>query len=174
MMQKKIFSIGFEKIVINNSAICNPKLITEIANYSGSQSIIISVDIKRNMFGNYSIYSNNGTKKTSLKLIYWIKMLEDLGAGELLVTSIDRDGTWEGFDIEIMKKISDSVNIPVIANGGAGDISHISKIINETDISAVCLGSMVVFQKKDMGVLINFPDKHKLDELLSTSKKGIN
>jgi cyclase len=159
---KQILSIGFEKIVLNSAAYSYPELVKEIANYSGNQSVVGSIDVKKNIWGKYNIYSHDGTKKQDIEPIEWAKRLEDLGAGELLVTSIDRDGTWSGFDIEIMKKIADAVKIPVIANGGAGNIDHIEEIIKKSSISAVALGSMVVYQSKGYGVLVNFPDKTEL------------
>lgn len=164
---KKILSIGFEKIVLNTAAIENPNLITKIAEHSGNQSIIVSIDIKKSIFGNYVVSSHDGTKKTKLNPLAWAQQAEELGAGELLITSMDRDGTWKGFDIEITKNISENVNIPVIANGGAGSIEDIGKIVNEGNVSAVALGSMVVYQQKGMGVLVNFPDKIKLKNVLN-------
>jgi cyclase len=163
---KKILSIGFEKIILNTAAIENPSLVSEIANHSGNQSVLVSIDVKRNLWGKYQVYSHDGTKKQNHNPIDLAKKMEDFGAGELLVTSIDRDGTWFGYDIDILKKISDAVNIPVIANGGAGKLDHIGEVISKTSISAVALGSMVVYQKKDMGVLVNFPNKEELDKVL--------
>jgi len=163
---KTILSIGFEKIVINSAAIENPKLITDIAKHSGSQSVVVSIDVKKNIFGSYSVYSQDGKIKTKLNPIEWAKFAEMAGAGELLVTSMDRDGTWQGFDFEIIKQITDVVSIPVIANGGAGCISDIVKVVKEANASATALGSMVVYQQKGMGVLVNFPDKHSLNQQL--------
>ncbi|MDO8994062.1 AglZ/HisF2 family acetamidino modification protein [Daejeonella sp.] len=163
---KKILSIGFEKIILNTAAIENPFLVSEIANHSGNQSVLVSIDIKRNLWGNYQVYSHCGTKRQNHNPVDLAKTMEDFGAGELLVTSMDRDGTWTGYDIDILKKISDAVNIPVIANGGAGKLDHIDEIISKTNISAVALGSMVVYQKKGMGVLVNFPDRNLLEAAL--------
>lgn len=163
---KKILSIGFEKIVINTAAFTDPTLITKIAEHSGKQSVIGSIDIKKSLLGKYQVYIHDGTKKTDLDSVGWAQKLESLGAGELLVTAIDRDGTWKGFDIELTKMISAAVSIPVIANGGAGKIEHIGQVVHESNASAVALGSMVVYQNKDMGVLVNFPDRGKLAELL--------
>ncbi len=162
---KKIFNIGFEKVIINTAAHENPSFISEVANHFGNQSIIASIDVKKNFFNKYRVYTCDGTKKTKLNPIEWAKELQSLGAGELLVTSIDRDGTWTGYDIDLLKKITSSVNIPVIANGGAGDINHIISAKNEGNASAIALGSMVVYQGKDLGVLINFPSKEKLNKL---------
>jgi cyclase len=161
-MAKKILSIGFEKIVINTAAYLNPKLVTEIANYSGNQSVVGSIDVKKNLFGKYQIFTHDGTTKQIKDPVQWAKELEDLGAGELLVTSIDRDGTWSGYELDILKRITSVVTIPLIANGGAGSIQDISKAVSYSNVSAVALGSMVVYQQKGMGVLVNFPPNYKL------------
>jgi len=159
---QKILSIGFEKIVINTAAIENPGLISKLALHSGSQSVIVSIDVKKNFLSGYSVFSYDGKRKTKLDPVTWAKQVEELGAGELLITSMDREGTWKGFDLEITRKICNAVRIPVIAHGGAGSIEHINQVISEGKASAVALGSMVVYQKKDMGVLVNFPDKNEI------------
>ena len=163
---RKILSIGFEKIVLNTAAYTNPKLVSEIANFSGSQSVVISIDIKKNIFGKYQVFIFDGTKKVSIDPIEYALKLEKLGAGELLVTSMDKDGTWLGFELDILNKISSTVNIPVIANGGAGNLNHIADVINNTKVSAVALGSMLLYQGKGLGVLVNFPDKNNLSNYL--------
>lgn len=164
---KKILSIGFEKIVLNTAAFENKKLVSEIANHSGNQSLIGSIDVKKNIWGKYQVYICDGTKKIDMDPIEWAQELETLGVGELLVTSMDNDGTWKGFDIEIISKIANSVRIPVIANGGAGNISHIEDAVKNSKVSAVALGSMVVYQAKGLGVLVNFPDRKKLESIIN-------
>lgn len=159
---KKILSIGFEKVVINTYAIEKPEFITQLAEHFGNQSVIGSIDVNKNVWGNYHVYSHDGTKKTKLDPIEWAVELENIGAGELLITSMDRDGTWKGYDIDLIKMITDEVNVPVIANGGAGCIVDIGEVVKEGRASAVALGSMVVYQQKNMGVLVNFPDKKEL------------
>jgi imidazole glycerol-phosphate synthase subunit HisF len=163
---KKILSIGFEKLVINSAAIENPEFITQLANHFGNQSVIVSIDIKKNLWDNYQIYSQDGTRKSKKKVVEWAKEVEDRGAGELLITSMNNDGTWKGYDVGLVKSVTDAVNIPVIANGGAGNVEHIGEIVHEGGASAVALGSMVVYQQKDMGVLVNFPDIIKLETAL--------
>lgn len=163
---KKILSIGFEKIVINTSAYLNPNLISEIANYSGNQSVIGSIDFKKNIFGKYQVFTHDGTQKQSKDPVIWAKELEELGAGELLLTSMDNDGTWKGYDIDFLNRITSVVNIPVIANGGAGNLFHIKDVVKVANVSAVALGSMVVYQAEGLGVLVNFPDKDKLNTFL--------
>jgi imidazole glycerol-phosphate synthase subunit HisF len=170
---KKILTIGFEKIVINTAAILNPSLVTKISENCGNQSLIGSIDVKRNLLGRYHTYTHDGTVKTSLDPMEWAQKLELLGVGELLITSMNQDGTWNGFDIEITRQIADAVSIPVIANGGAGCIEDIKLMVNSGKASAVALGSMVVYQKKGMGVLVNFPDKIDLNKALYSLKLGI-
>jgi len=159
----EILSIGFEKIILNTSAFENPKLITEIVDQFGSQSLIISIDVKKNLLGKYSFFTNCGKSKQKIDPIEWAKSVEKLGAGELLITSMEREGTWHGYDIAFLNKISNSVNIPIIANGGAGNVDHIIDVFENTEIAAVAVGSMLVYQAKGLGVLVNFPDKKKLE-----------
>jgi len=163
---KKILSIGFEKIVINTAAFYNPTLISDIAAHSGSQSIIGSIDVRKNLLGKYQLYSHDGTKKEKINPVEWAIRLQELGVGELLLTSMDKEGTWNGYDMNITQIISDAVTIPVIANGGAGNITHIEDVLQKAHASAAALGSMVVYQKEGMGVLVNFPDKRELDKLI--------
>lgn len=163
---KKIFSIGFEKVVINSNSILNPELIKELSDHFGSQSIVGSIDVKRNFFGNEEVVTHSASKSTDKSPVEWALELSNLGVGELLVTSVDQEGTWNGYDIDLIKAISDVATVPIIANGGAGNVQHIEEVIKKGGASAAGVGSMVVFQKKDYGVLVNFPDKQKLDEVL--------
>ncbi|MCL4641621.1 MULTISPECIES: AglZ/HisF2 family acetamidino modification protein [Olivibacter] len=163
---KTILSIGFEKIVINSAAHDNPTLITEIANHFGSQSVVASIDTKKNFWGKQMVYSHDGSKKTGKDPVIWAKELESRGAGELLLTSIDQEGTWSGYDLDTIRKVTEAVRIPVIANGGAGKIDHIVDAVKVAGASAVALGSMVVYQQKGLGVLVNFPDRSVLSKRL--------
>ncbi|MCZ6704122.1 MAG: AglZ/HisF2 family acetamidino modification protein [Ignavibacteria bacterium] len=163
---KKILSIGFEKLVINTYSFEKPQFITQLADHFGKQSVIGSIDVKRDLLGKYQVCSHDGTIKTKLNPVEWATMLEDLGAGELLITSMDRDGTWNGYDIELVKSITDAVQIPVIALGGACSTENIGNVVNQGGASAVALGSLVVYQGKDLGVLVNFPDKEELEKVL--------
>lgn len=163
---KKIFQIGIEKVVINSAAFTNPLFITKLAEHFGNQAIVASIDVKKNMFGTYQVFSNSGTKKQKVDPVTWAQELERLGAGEILLTAIHQEGTWKGFDINIIEKISNAVNIPVIANGGASSIEDIGKAVKKGCASAVSLGSMIVYQNKGMGVLVNFPDNNKIKKIL--------
>jgi len=162
---KQILSIGFEKVILNTAAAKNHELVTKISEHFGAQAVVVSIDVKKNMRG-YQVYINDGTKKLHIDVLDWAKQAEQLGAGEILLTSMDRDGTWSGFDVEITRTVAASVGIPVIANGGSGSIEHIAEVVKNGMASAVALGSMLVYQKKGMGVLVNFPDKEKLEQIL--------
>jgi cyclase len=164
---KEILSIGFEKVVVNNILFENQELVTKIAEETGSQSVIVSIDVRKNVLGKYHVYKYNGKIKTNYEPLEWAQELEKLGAGEILLTSINKDGTWDGFDVNLMKIITSSVHIPVIANGGAGNNFHIEEVVKKGNVSAVALGSMVVFQAKGMGVLVNFPDKKEIEKALN-------
>ena len=163
---KQIFGIGFEKVVLNSCPIENIKVLSEIAAHFGNQAVIASIDVKKSFLGKYQVWSHSATKNAKKDPVNWAIELENAGAGEILLTSIDKEGTWSGFDVELVKKVSDSVSIPVIAHGGAGTIDHIGEVVKKASASAVALGSMVVYQKKGLGVLINFPDKELLDKAL--------
>lgn len=155
---ERIFQTGFEKVVLNTAAYRTPEVITQIAKRYGSQAVVGSIDVKKDLLGRYHVYVADGIEKIKVSPVDWAKQLEAIGAGELLVTSMDKDGTWGGYDTMIIERISEAVKIPVIANGGAGDVKHFKSAIN-AKASALAIGSMVVYQKKGMGVLINFPDK---------------
>ncbi|MBI9087695.1 MAG: imidazole glycerol phosphate synthase subunit HisF [Desulfobacterium sp.] len=163
---ERVFKMGFEKVILNSSALKNPHLIRELSKAFGSQSIIVAIDVKKNFIGKQQCRGVSGKLNSKKLPMEWAKQVQDLGAGEILLTSIDREGTWSGFDLELVKSVSDAVTIPVIANGGAGCINHIGEAVKLGNASAVALGSMVVYQKKGMGVLVNFPDKKQLKKVL--------
>jgi cyclase len=153
---RKVFDCGFEKVVLNSILFSNSGIINEIAAVYGAQAVVASVDVKKNLMGNYKLYSHSGTNNTNYDPVAWVKQLENLGVGEIMVNSIERDGTWEGYDEKLIKNIAAAVAVPVIACGGAGSITDLKKAI-EAGASAVAAGSMFVYQKKGMGVLISFP-----------------
>ena len=161
-----ILRIGFEKIVVNSHAVENPDFITQLSRRFGSQAVIVSIDVKRSALGRHHVYTRAGTRNEHLDPVEWAQRAEALGAGEILLTSIDREGTWAGFDVELVRSVTTAVRIPVIAHGGAGRLSDIRTAVVQGGASAVALGSMVVFQKKGMGVLVNFPDAAQLEAVL--------
>ena len=161
---EKVFKIGFEKIILNSASFTHPEVIAEIARVYGSQAVVIAVDVRKNFWGKYEVFGVSGTVNHKKNPIEWVKEVENLGAGEILLTSIDREGTWKGFDVELVRKITDTTSLPVVAHGGAGSIQHIEDVVKGGNASAVALGSMVVYQKQGLGVLVNFPDKQVLEK----------
>ncbi len=158
---KKVYDCGFEKIILNSVLFENIHLVEQIANIYGSQSVVGSIDVKKNLFGNYNVYSHSGTKKTSEDPLKWAKKLELGGIGEIILNSIDNDGTWNGYLLDLIKLVSHKINIPMIACGGAGSEQDFRDAVL-AGASAVAAGSMFVFQKKEMGVLISFPSSLRL------------
>jgi cyclase len=166
---KKIMSIGFEKLVINTAAFRDRLFLRQLSDHFGAQAVIGSIDVKKTMLGKYHVYVNDGREKTGIDPVEWAQQLEELGVGEILLTSMDRDGMWTGYDLDITKRVSDAVKIPVIANGGAGMVGDIADAAKTAGVSAVAVGSMVVYQKKGMGVLVNFPDRGELEKNLDSA-----
>lgn len=155
---KKIFNLGIEKVILNSAAITNPSLVSEIANVFGSQAVVLSIDVKQSFFSKrYNIYSHSGKRKSNLDLNTWAKKCEGLGVGEILLNNIRKDGTWEGYDKDLYKSVQRNLTIPLIGCGGAKNIDDISELIKYSNCSAAGVGSMVVYQKKGKGVLVNFP-----------------
>lgn len=157
-----LFKIGFEKVILNSATFTHPKLIGEIAAIYGNQAVIAAIDVKKNIWGKYEVHGYHGTINYKKSPVDWVKELENLGAGEILLTNIDHEGTWKGFDTDLLRMVSDATILPVIANGGAGSVADIGDAVKKGKASAVALGSMVVYQQKDMGVLVNFPDSLSL------------
>jgi imidazole glycerol-phosphate synthase subunit HisF len=163
---EKLFRNGVEKIIVNATAIHKPELIKEAAEQFGNQSIVVSMDVKKNFWGNYHIFSNKGTIDTKQNPVEFAKKMEDLGAGEILLTAIEKEGLMDGYDLNIIKQVTQAVSIPVVANGGAGNIAHFQQAVTEGGASAVTAGSMFVFYGKLRGILINYPCQKSLKDLL--------
>jgi cyclase len=164
---KKLLSIGIEKIILNTSAVENPALVREAANYAGSQAIVISMDVRKTLLGKYELYVRSGTKGTRLDPIKQAVEMEKRGAGELLINSIDRDGMMQGYDLELIRNVSDAVSIPVVACGGAGKLQDLGDVIKLGGASAAGAGSIFVFQGPLRGVLISYPSQADLKRILS-------
>ena len=162
---RQLFHVGIEKIIINSAAYYKDRLISEIAKIFGSQSVVVSVDVKKGLFGKYSLYSYSGIKKEKKNLIDHVKNIEEKGAGEIIISNIGCDGLLNGYDLELVKSVSDSVNIPVIANCGAGKISNF-KAAKRSGATAVAAGSMFVFQGPHKAVLIKYPDCEELQSII--------
>jgi len=162
---REILKTGIEKVVIGTAAHTHPFLIQEAADLFGSQCVVISVDVRKNLFGEYRLWYHSGRKKSAKNIDQFLFEVETAGAGEILIHDMSREGTWKGFDINLIQKICSRVEVPVIALGGAGDVVHISAALVDGHASAVAIGSMAVYQQKDKGVLINFPEREILKKI---------
>jgi imidazole glycerol-phosphate synthase subunit HisF len=167
-----IHKIGIEKVALNNYALENPEFIKVASYLFGSQSVIVSVDIKKNLLGKHEIYYRGNQKIKKYEPLEFIRLAQELGAGEILLNSVDRDGTWTGYDVDFIKKIAKVISIPLIACGGAGKIDDFYIAVSEGGASAVAAGSMFVFQGKDLGVLVNYPSRKELENVLNFNNKN--
>jgi imidazole glycerol-phosphate synthase subunit HisF len=162
---KELITAGVEKVILNSVAYENIKLITEGAKYVGSQSVVVSIDVKKNIWGKYKVFIRNGTKNTDIDPLQYARQMEQAGAGELLLNAIDRDGTFNGYDVDLIKLISSAVNVPVVTIGGAATVGDFAKAV-QFGASAVSAGSMFVFQRPHRAVLISYPSQKELKEKL--------
>jgi cyclase len=162
-----VFKIGIEKVILNTGAVERPELVTQIAEHYGSQAVVVSIDVERDLRGRARVRTHAGTRGAGSDVLAWAQRAQQLGAGEILLTSIEREGSWEGMDLDLVRSVTQAVSVPVIAHGGAGTLQHIREVVLDAGASAVALGSMVVFQKRGMGVLVNFPAPEELARTLA-------
>lgn len=158
---KKLYSLGVEKVVINTLLFDNPDMVKIAAEKYGNQSVIASVDVVKDANGNYKVFSHSN-RNTSKNLKEFIDYVISLNVGELFLTSIDMEGTWSGYDNELTQLLNTMIDIPIIANGGCGSIEDLRNMLYDTGVQAASLGSMAVYQKKGMGVLIRFPERNQI------------
>lgn len=163
---KTLFNMGVEKVILNTIAFNDATFVSRVADRYGSQSVVISIDVKKNFLGKYAVYTQGGRKKIALDPVKYAQDMQNKGAGEILLTSIHRDGTMQGYDVELIKRITDAVDIPVIASGGACETADFVKAVKQGGASAVAAGSMVVYQGRNRAVLTRFPKREELAALL--------
>ena len=162
---RTLIALGVEKVIINTRAVEDPDFIRRAADAVGSQSVVVSLDVKKNLMGRYEVYTHSGRKNTGLDPVECVAKIEGMGAGEILLNSIDRDGTQKGYDIELIRMVASRVSIPVIACGGAGRTEDLAAAVREGGASAVAAGSLFVFHGKHQAVLISYPDRAELEAL---------
>ncbi len=162
---KNILRAGAEKVIINTFASEKPDFIKEAANEFGSSTIVVCIDIKKKLLSKQQVYIYGGTKSINYSPVEYAKIMEEQGAGEIIINSIDRDGMMDGYDIDLIKSVSEAVTIPVIASGGAGKLDDFRNAIINGRASAVAAGSFFVFYGSRRAVLINYP---RTDELIKT------
>lgn len=163
---KKIYALGVEKISLSSQAVLNPHLIGEAARIFGSQSVLVTIDVKKDFWGKKKVFTHNGKINTKLNPLDFVATVESLGAGEIVINSVDNDGMMSGYDIELLKVLKAVVNVPLIALGGAGKIEHIKEVYDQANVDAVACGSLFVYQGALKGVLISYPPHEQIQKLL--------
>lgn len=163
---RQVFALGFEKVIINSAGYGSGELIQQSAAIFGAQSIVGGIDARKTLLGRYELASHGGRTKQVGTLKDHIARLERLGVGEIFINAIDRDGTQSGYDLKLVKEVSTSCSVPVIACGGAGSIEHLAEAVHQGGASAVAAGSMFVFVGPHRAVLITYPDRDLLSRAL--------
>jgi cyclase len=165
----RIFSLGVEKIAVSSAAVENPAIITSIAERVGNQSVVVVMDVRKKALSNkYEVYTHNGTKSTGKNPVEFAQEVQKLGAGEIVINSIDNDGMMKGYDLSLIQKIRDVINIPLTVMGGAGSLDDIGELIKNHGIIGAAAGSFFVFKGKYRAVLISYPTPSEKHDLLNS------
>lgn len=162
---ERLFRSGVEKVIINSAFFSDPEFISRCSKIAGSQSIVVSIDVKKNLLGRYEVLTKNGKHKTGRDPIDYAKLAQSMGAGEIILTAIDREGTGKGCDIELIKQISQAVTIPVIAQGGVASMVDLHLAVKEGQAAAIAAGSFFTFHGKHKAVLLTYPEYAELEQL---------
>ncbi|GAB3190191.1 AglZ/HisF2 family acetamidino modification protein [Hydrogenophaga aquatica] len=165
---RKLFALGIEKIAINSKIVSNIELIREASSEFGAQSVVASIDCKRKFLGSYAVHSHSNRPILEKNPVAFARILETSGAGEIMLTSVDRDGMREGFDLELCNSVASAVGIPVIACGGGGSLEHFRDLLKHTKVSAASGGSFFVHQGKHRAVLISYPAPELIERILES------
>jgi imidazole glycerol-phosphate synthase subunit HisF len=164
---RRLLYAGAEKVVLNTAAVDNPSLITQAAESFGSQCVVVAIDVKKDFFGRERVFVRSGSKKTNVEPVEWAIELAKLGAGEILLTSIDHEGLRDGFNLDLIRRVSESVSIPIIAAGGAKDFSDLATPIRKAGASAAAAGSVFVHYGPKRAVLIQYPTRSELESIFA-------
>lgn len=162
---RHVLANGAEKVVLNTALHDGPAVVREAAERFGSQSIMASIDVRKTWRRQERVVTSCGQRRTREDPVAFARRAVELGAGEILLTSIDRDGTFQGYDLELTARVSQAVDVPVIACGGAGHLAHLQAAVTRGGADAVGAGSLFVYQNRNRSVLINYPRRHVLDSL---------
>jgi imidazole glycerol-phosphate synthase subunit HisF len=163
---EKIIELGVEKVAMSSAVICNPRLIAQAAEVVGNQSIVVVMDVKKSLRNErYELCTHNGNRRTGICPAEFAKKAQDLGAGEVVVNSIDQDGLMKGYDLELARQVRDAISLPLTVLGGAGSLKDIGALINRFGIIGAAAGSLFVFKGVYRAVLINYPNRSEKDGL---------
>lgn len=159
---RRVLGIGVEKVIVNTAAVQDPSLIRSLADFAGSSSVVASIDVRKSHPDKYEVYTHGGRHPTGLDPVNCAVAMERQGAGELLLNSIDRDGTMQGYDLTLIGQVTRAVSIPVVACGGARHLQDLAAAVREGGASAASAGSMFVYQGRHRAVLITYPSREEL------------
>jgi len=162
---RKIIEAGAEKVILNSIAGENPGFVSEAAEAFGSSTITVCIDVKNDFLGKEKVWIKAGTKSINFNPVQFARQMEESGAGEIIIQSIERDGTMEGYDINLIKKVAESVSIPVVSLGGAGRWQHIIELNSLVSLNGLAAGSLFVYHGERNAVLVNYPEREKILQL---------
>ena len=164
---RAIFAVGVEKIVLGTAAADEPTFVRDAVAEFGAQAVVISIDVRQRPGGQYEVFVESGRRPLAVDPATYARRAQELGAGEIFLNAIDRDGTMAGYDNALIRIVATAVSVPVIACGGAGERADLARAIKLGGASAVAAGSIFVYQGRERGVLINFPERSQLEALLT-------
>lgn len=169
---ERIIGYGVEKVAISSAAVANPDLISTAVKRVGTQSVVVVIDVKREgLLRRQQVFTHNGRKATGLNPVEFAKTVQNAGAGEIIINSIERDGTMEGYDIPLLRSVSEAITVPLTILGGAGSLEHLETTISEFGTIGVAAGSLFVFKGRYRAVLINYPNAAEKAALLERASR---
>jgi cyclase len=163
----RLFALGIEKVALNGAAVRTPELVRQAADAFGSQSVVVSIDVARNWRHKPRVFVQRGTRSTGLDPVTHARRMESEGAGEILLNSIDRDGTMTGYDLDLVREVAHAVHIPVIACGGAGHLDHVRAVLREGGAAGAAAGSFFIYSGPHRGILVSYPPPTDIAGLLA-------
>lgn len=167
---ERIISLGVEKVAVSAAAVSDPGLVESAAKVVGNQSVVVVMDVRHHGKGRWELFTHNGTRATGLEPVEFARRMESLGAGEIVINSIDRDGMMQGYDIELAAAVRAAVGCPMTVLGGAGSLAHIQELIRQLGILGAAAGSLFVFKGVYRAVLINYPRRDEKDALIRSAQ----
>ncbi len=154
---------GADKIAINTAAVENPNLLKELSNRFGSSTVVLSIEAKKKNNGSWEAYTNNGREKTGLDVVKWCSDAQNLGIGEILLTSVDNEGTCNGFDYQLIQAVSEKTFVPIIASGGMGNVDHFEKVVKMSNCDGVAIANMLHYSKTTINEIKSFSKKNNIN-----------
>jgi cyclase len=168
---QRIISLGVEKVALSAAAVANPALISKAAHWVGGQSVVVVMDVKRvGLLRRYEVFTHNGTKGTGLDPVAWTKKVEELGAGEVVINSVDQDGQMKGYDLTLVERVRQATTLPMTVLGGAGSLDDLEALVSRFGTIGAAAGSFFVFKGKYKAVLINYPSRVEKDALFEGAR----